>query len=69
MPSASIDFGAFDEIVSILSDRQCYQLMIINDNIRERVEPFHVYLNTAVDGEAVTFINKTLTVYIIDDGE
>ena len=66
---ASSDFVPFDNIVWIWSDRQCYHLDILNDNISEPVESFQVSLDAAITGQDVVFINQTLTVYVSDDGE
>lgn len=67
--TASRDFGAFNGVLRMWSSRQCYPLVIFNDDIQEAVEPFQVSLSEAMAGDDVTFINQTLTVYIIDDGE
>lgn len=65
----SNDFVPLDTINWIWSNRQCYQLVILNDNVSEPVESFRVSLGTAWTGQDVTFVNQTLTVSISDDGE
>lgn len=63
---AMVDYTERNATLEMGSVRECFQIPILNDNISEPVEIFLVSLDTATPG--VDFINRTLTVVIIDDG-
>lgn len=64
---AMIDYKEKNATLRMSGARECFQIPILNDDISEGVETFKVSLDTPSPG--IDFINKTLTVVIIDDGK
>lgn len=46
---------------------ECFQIQIINDEISEHVESFRLHL-AEISGAALTFVNKSITIVIVDEG-
>ena len=55
--------------MDITGDRDCFQVALIDDDIAESVESFDLYLEAGSAEDNVTFINRTLSIIITDDGE
>ena len=53
----------------ITGPKKCFSVTLINDNVGEAVETFQVFLRTNSPPDEVTFINRSLTIVIIDDGK
>ena len=66
---ASSDYVAVDANMTVMSGfSKCFQIQLINDEISEHVEAFRLQLDTVLPGDDLTFVNKSLTVVIMDDG-
>ena len=55
--------------MTITDPKKCFSVTLINDNIDEAVETFQVFLRANSPADEVTFINRSLTIVIIDDGK
>ena len=69
MSTASSDYTSIDAVMDITGDRDCFQVALIDDDIAESVESFDLYLEAGSAEDNVTFINRTLSIIITDDGE
>ena len=69
MSTASSDYTSIDAVMDITGDRDCFQVALIDDDIAESVESFDLYLEACSAEDNVTFINRTLSIIITDDGE
>ena len=55
--------------MQILGAKKCFHISLTNDHISEPVEAFRLYLNTSSPEDEVTFVNRSITVIIADDGK
>ena len=67
--TASSDYTSIDAVMDITGDRDCFQVALIDDDIAESVESFDLYLEAGSAEDNVTFIQRTFSIIITDDGE
>ena len=67
--AATTDYVSLNTSMTITGPKKCFSVNLINDNVGEVVETFQVFLRTNSLADEVTFINRSLTVVIIDDGK